>query len=652
MAIQVVQISGDTVELIFNPAEDHLHVGDNLSIVDRHENRGIIVQIVELKTIFPAPRRAGRYPLPEGPQSVSSEVTDSPSRPRRRKRPLPIRQIGGLRMAVAKIHKMANPAWHAWDGWVPMRDVVVTRTADHDMLRQCIPTSKNPLTLGKTLEGEPFHIEVADLGGVNLIVGARGGGTSYLAKLVLGKLIGHGVPCVVFDTTGTYGLCSAEGENSSVRREGRPAIVHLVAGESLRLGMPHFGSDALRTMLRQFGLPKVIALYFEHHVARHLAHSKRQDDADQRQTFLGIDDLIRLAQNLEADGHAVVGGAILSCLEAIKHTQVLASHPGEAMAFWEGYAQIRHGGALIIDLSKLPRRARTGVVSSLVGLLSAIGEAEIAQEPHHSPCMFFDDARSLVTRHFSADVVTPTRQLGLTSFFVTTLVIGLEETLLHEADNLFLLQTTSEADVRHLATSGMTGVETLRAALRRLRTHNSLLIGKATGGYPIIFAADPLDAEMIGEKAALSRTPAAARIDPTARATPRFSTRVQASARAEPSLPLFPDEPPELAVAHELRDDERTAATSEPPMPTAAQMAARWDQVVKRVARRRRILATILSAARPLRIAGQRLVLSFPPQHRFQQELVESEEYRSLLEEELKKAFGVSIEVTTEVYPA
>jgi hypothetical protein len=32
--------------------------------------------------------------------------------------------------------------------------------------------------------------------------------------------------------------------------------------------------------------------------------------------------------------------------------------------------------------------------------------------------------------------------------------------------------------------------------------------------------------------------------------------------------------------------------------------------------------------------------------------LVESEEYRSLLEEELKKAFGVSLEVTTEVYPA
>jgi hypothetical protein len=77
-----------------------------------------------------------------------------------------------------------------------------------------------------------------------------------------------------------------------------------------------------------------------------------------------------------------------------------------------------------------------------------------------------------------------------------------------------------------------------------------------------------------------------------------------------------------------------------------------WNQVVKRVARRRRILETILAAARPLRVNEQRLVLSFPPQQRFQQELVESDEYRSLLEEELRKVFGVNLEVTTEVYPA
>ena len=120
---------------------------------------------------------------------------------------------------------------------------------------------------------------------------------------------------------------------------------------------------------------------------------------------------------------------------------------------------------------------------------------------------------------------------------------------------------------------------------------------------------------------------------------------------ANPSLPLFPDETPSRTATLEPRQDERIAAMPQPPTPTLGQVTAMWDQVVKRVSRRRRILETILAAARPLRVTEQRLVLSFPPQHRFQQELVESEEYRSLLEEELKKAFGVGLEVTTEVSP-
>jgi hypothetical protein len=76
-----------------------------------------------------------------------------------------------------------------------------------------------------------------------------------------------------------------------------------------------------------------------------------------------------------------------------------------------------------------------------------------------------------------------------------------------------------------------------------------------------------------------------------------------------------------------------------------------WDHIVKRAARRRRILETILSTARPLRLTGQTVVLGFPPQQRFQQELIESEEYRRLLEEELRKTFGVVLEVSTELLP-
>ena len=41
-------------------------------------------------------------------------------------------------------------------------------------------------------------------------------------------------------------------------------------------------------------------------------------------------------------------------------------------------------------------------------------------------------------------------------------------------------------------------------------------------------------------------------------------------------------------------------------LPPSSMVTAMWDQVVKRVARRRRILETILAAARPLRVTEQR----------------------------------------------
>jgi len=51
MAIQVSQIKGDIVELIFNPKEDVLSIGENLSLREKGTEQGIIVQVVEFRTV-------------------------------------------------------------------------------------------------------------------------------------------------------------------------------------------------------------------------------------------------------------------------------------------------------------------------------------------------------------------------------------------------------------------------------------------------------------------------------------------------------------------------------------------------------------------------------------------------------------------------
>ena len=81
MAIQVAQITGDTVELVFNPAEEDLHFGENLSFIGRHDDRGLIVQIIELKAIFSASLLSGRVQRPSaGPPSVAPAVANSRDR--------------------------------------------------------------------------------------------------------------------------------------------------------------------------------------------------------------------------------------------------------------------------------------------------------------------------------------------------------------------------------------------------------------------------------------------------------------------------------------------------------------------------------------------------------------------------------------------
>jgi hypothetical protein len=72
------------------------------------------------------------------------------------------------------------------------------------------------------------------------------------------------------------------------------------------------------------------------------------------------------------------------------------------------------------------------------------------------------------------------------------MIHGLEEAVLRQADNLFLLRIPFEDDVRHVSRGAATDYETMMAFVRRLRQHHALVIGVATAQYPLMFEVDPL----------------------------------------------------------------------------------------------------------------------------------------------------------------
>jgi hypothetical protein len=101
MSIQIRQIKGDIVELLFNPKEDDLRVGENLSLREKGSNRGLIVQIIEFRTVsYPALLKEMLELVAEDPQPPASDISDL--------YPEGLSELGNLKLAIAKIRKVVR----------------------------------------------------------------------------------------------------------------------------------------------------------------------------------------------------------------------------------------------------------------------------------------------------------------------------------------------------------------------------------------------------------------------------------------------------------------------------------------------------------------------------------------------------------------
>jgi len=184
----------------------------------------------------------------------------------------------------------------------------------------------------------------------------------------------------------------------------------------------------------------------------------------------------------------------------LQNTRIFARSPKEAASLANAYRKIRHGGALVIDISGLSNLARGGFVQSIIELVKDLCLWEIDHETHRFPFIFFEEAHLYVSRQSIDYIVTRARHLGITSFFVTNMIHGLDEAILRQADNLFLLRIPFEDDVRHVSRGAATDFATMDALVRRLRQRHALIIGGATNQYPLMFEVDPLrDVNTAGE---------------------------------------------------------------------------------------------------------------------------------------------------------
>lgn len=385
--------------------------------------------------------------------------------------------------------------WEEWDGWIPTRDVEVTRTSDEEVFTNATRDLGHPLFLGQTLAGHDFYVEGQDLEKVNVVTGVKGSGKSHLSKVILLQLIAQGAPCIVFDINREYIHLPKVETDPATGQITQRGIIHLEAGGNFRLGVRQFGLPPLMTLLYRFGLPEVSGLYFENRLTRLWAEAEGMEQGNGRAPYVGLEQLIQMAEQNEfgsGSNALVVNQAIRSRLEAVKNTRIFARSAQEAASLGVTYRLIREGGALVIDISGLSNLAREGFVQAIIELVKDLCLWEIEHETHRFPFIFFEEAHLYVSRQSIDYIVTRARHLGITSFFVTNMIHGLDETILRQADNLFLLRIPFEDDVRHVSRGAATDYETMAAFVRRLREHHALVIGNVTAQYPFMFKVDPL----------------------------------------------------------------------------------------------------------------------------------------------------------------
>ncbi len=610
MSIQVNQVKGDIVELIFNPKEDDLRVGENLCIRERETGRGLIVQILEFRMVtYPSLIKEQLLLALEGADAVTASMASKLIHSLAEAAEFEPSDIRNLKVAIAKIRKLTGSRWDQWDGWIPTRDVEVTRTDDREVFQNCIDDLGNRLHLGETLRGEPFFIEGQNLEKVNLITGVKGSGKSYLSKVILLELIKHGAPCIVFDLNKEYiHLPKHEVDplTGEIRQRG---IIHLKAGENLKLGLRQFGVAPLVTLLTKYGLPEVSALYLENRVQKLLEEAAWMERSGRKPPFLSIQHLIQMAEENEFAQSEVVNQAIRSRLESVKNTGIFAATPQEAISIYEQYRLIREGGALIIDVSNLSNLARFGFVQAIIEMVKEICEREIEDGTDRFPFVFFEEAHLYISRNTIGYIVTRSRHLGITSFFMTNMVGELDEAVLRQVDNLFLMYLPFDDDVRHISKSAMTDQETISSFVKRLRRYHSLIIGNVTKQYPIIVRVKELKGiNTAGET--------------------QYFFKTQENGGRRPSRRALP--PPSVAKRGEA---------------DLVQVEKVWKKVVERIEERRAFLGSVLASAKPIALKGDTLSIAFPPGGLFQKEIAESDECRQMVEEALHALLQLPLKV-------
>jgi hypothetical protein len=477
-SLKLYRKEGDLLQILCFP-DEYIEKGDYLAVEDLKTGRMLLAQAIDIQ--FPSlpglledllrdeAREAYIFGDELDPLQIESQIN----------------LLRDARLILAKIRcSVENGEMKFNVSWVPSR--VHSRIYRIKPQRLCSLLGlggRRPLTLGE-LGGEcELKIDADSLDGrLSIIVGRKGTGKSYLAKLLVLGLISYGAPCLILDVNGEYSGLGFNPDGTPNHYHGKIKV--LKPGRNFKVTLAYAGKPAIHNILV--------------HVLSTLENSTREFfriwSALESRGSLTLKAL-REAIETDRDLHENIREALISRVSFLERSGFFTDRVNEALKVEDLFSEVEEGGALVLDLSGSSPSERRMVVEFMLGKLTEL----LRVWRLRAVFLFAEEAHLYLRETYWEDVVTRMRHLGLFATFITNQPDSIREEIYRQADNIFLFNFINEHDLNAIARVARIDGETVRTIAQSLQPHHCLLIGHAVRDLPVTIKVKRLEVKAMGE---------------------------------------------------------------------------------------------------------------------------------------------------------
>jgi hypothetical protein len=471
--LRILRKDGPNILVVASHTED-VRMGDYLMVTEK--DRSLVLQVIDenyLDVDGIMEEVAREEVLLSSVQGMTEDPADVGSISR---------EIRDMRLLQCKARGSVEHGRHSPRiDWIPSRTTsTITRQNVNDILDSAGNRGLRKIKIGKSGRASSFSVTAEALDGrITIITGRKESGKSHLAKMMVRGLLEHGAYCIIFDINDEYGSIGLTADGTKTEVADR--VVVRKPARDMKFSLSTAGLRAVTSLLQHsLEMPGTTMREF----MRIWEGMESKHDLSMESLGMYIqqwrcNEFVRDALN--ARYYTLSNSGLFSDSEAaFRLEDFFKSHPD--------------GGALIVSLSRVSPLNRKMTVELLLSKL-----VELLEQRVIPPVFLLSEEAHLYLREtYWEDLITRMRHFGVFTTFVTNQPDAIKQEIYRQADNIFLYNFSSEADLNLVAQASMVDTDTVKSIVRTLPPRMCLVLGHAVNNLPVVVSVDEFDAPPSG----------------------------------------------------------------------------------------------------------------------------------------------------------